>query len=225
MEGFLPVKWAVAWWLIVIPCLYIGIIKMKRIVSEKPHLKPLLAMAGAFAFVLSALKLPSVTGSSSHMTGLGFGTLFFGPFSMTVLGFIVLLFQALLLAHGGLTTLGANTCSMAIAGPVVVYLFYKLFCFMNINRRLNIFLVAFLGDLVTYIITSLQLAIAHPAINGGVPASIMKFLTVFAVTQIPLALVEGILTVIIIDVLSGYAVREMGELGFKPVKEAVQYEK
>ena len=35
-----------------------------------------------------------------------------------VMGVIVLLFQAILLAHGGITTLGANTFSMAIVGPV-----------------------------------------------------------------------------------------------------------
>jgi cobalt/nickel transport system permease protein len=36
---------------------------------------------------------------------------------MAILGAIVLLFQALLLAHGGLTTIGANIFSMAIVGP------------------------------------------------------------------------------------------------------------
>ncbi len=45
---------------------------------------------------------------------------------MTVVGLIVLLFQALLLAHGGLTTLGANTFSMAIVGPLVSYGIFKL---------------------------------------------------------------------------------------------------
>ena len=45
---------------------------------------------------------------------------------MSLLGIIVLLFQALLLAHGGLTTLGANTFSMAIAGPFVSFGIYKL---------------------------------------------------------------------------------------------------
>ncbi len=59
-------------------------------------------------FVLSALKIPSVTGSCSHPTGVGLGAIMFGPSVMFVLGTIVLIFQALLLAHGGITTLGAN---------------------------------------------------------------------------------------------------------------------
>ena len=65
-------------------------------------------------FVLSALKIPSLTGSCSHPTGVGLGAILFGPSVMSVLGTIILLFQSLLLAHGGLTTLGANAFSMAI---------------------------------------------------------------------------------------------------------------
>lgn len=68
-------------------------------------------MMGAYAFLLSALKLPSVTSSSSHPTGTGLGAVLFGPAPMALLG---LLFQAILLAHGGLATLGANTFSIAI---------------------------------------------------------------------------------------------------------------
>ena len=50
----------------------------------------------------------------------------FGPMAMTVLGCIVLIFQAVLLAHGGITTLGANTFSMAVVGPIVSYAVYRI---------------------------------------------------------------------------------------------------
>ena len=52
------------------------------------------------------------------MTGTGLAAILFGPAYAAVLGLIVLVFRAVLLAHGGLTTLGANTFSMAIAGPL-----------------------------------------------------------------------------------------------------------
>src|SRR4051812_49547727 len=45
---------------------------------------------------------------------------------MALLGTVVLLFQALLLAHGGITTLGANAFSMAIVGPWAGYGAYRL---------------------------------------------------------------------------------------------------
>lgn len=50
-------------------------------------------------FVLSSLKLPSVTGSCSHPTGNGLGAVLFGPAVASVLATIVLVFQALLIAH------------------------------------------------------------------------------------------------------------------------------
>jgi len=121
MEGFLPPVWAALWFAIVIPFWIVGFLRIRRVVSQKPETRLLLGLAGAFAFLLSALKLPSVTGSSSHPTGTGLGAILFGPTVMSVLGGIVLLFQALLLAHGGLTTLGANTVSMAVVGPLVAW--------------------------------------------------------------------------------------------------------
>ncbi|NDB21225.1 MAG: cobalamin biosynthesis protein CbiM, partial [Proteobacteria bacterium] len=84
-----------------------------------------LGMSGAFSFVLSALKIPSVTGSCSHPTGVALGAILFGPGPMMVLGTIVLLFQAIILAHGGLTTLGANVFSMAVVGPIVGYWVFR----------------------------------------------------------------------------------------------------
>ena len=69
------------------------------------------------------------------MTGTGLGAVLFGPSAMSVLGILVLIFQAILLAHGGLTTLGANTFSMAIAGPFVSWLLYRILSGFRINRK------------------------------------------------------------------------------------------
>ena len=116
-EGFLPPAHAVAWGVASAPFVVHGARSLIREVREHPESTLLLGASGAFTFVLSALKLPSVTGSCSHPTGTGLGAILFRPPVMAVLGTITLLFQALLLAHGGLTTLGANVFSMAIVGP------------------------------------------------------------------------------------------------------------
>jgi cobalt/nickel transport system permease protein len=205
MEGFLPPVWCVSWGVLTIPFLAYGLYSIRKITSDAPKLKLLLAMAGAFVFLLSSLKIPSVTGSCSHPTGTGLGAVLFGPAVMSVLGTIVLLFQAILLAHGGLTTLGANAFSMAIVGPFVAYGVYLLVQKTLRSRSFAVFLGAALGDLVTYIITSLQLGIAFPDPSGGVMASIIKFMSIFAVTQIPLAISEGILTVIVFNAIFAYS--------------------
>ena len=125
MEGYLPIKWAISWGLICIPFWIVGIKKIQAITKENSDKKILLALAGAFIFVLSALKIPSVTGSSSHPTGVGLAAILFGPSVTAILGTITLIFQAGLLAHGGFTTLGANSFSMAIGGPMLSYIIYR----------------------------------------------------------------------------------------------------
>ncbi|QFZ15802.1 energy-coupling factor ABC transporter permease [Anabaena sp. YBS01] len=209
MEGYLPAGWAAFWWLVALPFMVLGVRSLTRITKANPELKLLLALAGAFTFVLSALKLPSVTGSCSHPTGTGLGAVLFGPLAMSVLGSLVLLFQALLLAHGGLTTLGANAFSMAIAGPFAAYWIYHLTIQLTGKQRIAIFLAATLADLLTYIITSVQLALAFPAPVGGFIASFAKFAGIFAITQIPLAISEGLLTVLVWNWLQSYSPQEL----------------
>ncbi len=204
MEGFLPPGWSLFWWLVSIPFYVLGFMSLRRIVTKNPRMKLLVAMAGAFAFVLSSLKIPSVTGSCSHPTGVGLGAIMFGPSIMSLLGAIVLLFQALLLAHGGLTTLGANSFSMAIVGPFVSWGLYRLLGTLRAPGWLSLFVAATLGDLATYVVTSFQLAFAFPSVTGGVLASVYKFLGIFAITQVPLAISEGILTVMVFNAISAY---------------------
>ena len=202
MEGFLPVKWAAFWFVLCLPFWFLGIKKLKKLSGEDMEKKMILALAGAFIFVLSALKIPSVTGSSSHPTGVGLASILYGPFVTSILGTIVLIFQAGLLAHGGFTTLGANSFSMAITGPLVSFGIYKLL--YKKNKAVAVFLAAALGDLATYVVTSLQLALANPSTTGGVLESFLKFAAIFAVTQVPLAIIEGLLTNIIVNILDKY---------------------
>lgn len=214
MEGYLPVSFCIAWGIICVPFLLAGFFSIKKSLQANRRALTLLAMSGAFIFVISSLKIPSVTGSCSHMTGTGLGAILFGPSAVGILGIIVLLFQAILLAHGGLTTLGANTFSMAIAGPFLSYGIYRLCLKLKLNKKVSIFLAAMLGDLFTYCVTSLQLALAHPSEQGGVGASAAKFLAVFAPTQLPLAVIEGILTLVIVIGLESFAVPELKAIGF-----------
>ena len=213
MEGYLPGGYCIAWGVLCIPFLAAGFLSIRKTLNEHRNLITLLAMSGAFVFVISSLKIPSVTGSCSHMTGTGLGAILFGPSAVSILGLIVLVFQAILLAHGGLTTIGANTFSMAIAGPFLTYAIYKLCQKCKLNKRISVFLAATLGDLFTYCITAVQMAIAHHT-DTTIIGAMGKFLMVFAPTQIPLAIIEGILTVLIIIGLETYAKPELRAIGF-----------
>jgi cobalt/nickel transport system permease protein len=208
MEGFLPHPWWEIWFVLSLPVVAWGVYKMNRMIKESREILPLLAVSGAFVFVLSSLKMPSVTGSCSHPTGTGMGAILFGPGITAVLSAIVLIYQALFLAHGGLTTLGANIFSMGIAGPLIGYLVYRLASGMGLGMYLSVFLAAMLADWATYLVTSMQLALAFPAASGGVIASFQAFMAVFAITQVPLAVVEGAVTALMFK----YLVRLRGDI-------------
>jgi cobalt/nickel transport system permease protein len=202
MEGFLPPTWALTWWVLFIPFIVMSVKTLKQIVTDDANKKVLLALCGAFIFVLSALKLPSVTGSCSHPTGVGLAVILFGFMVVPVLGGIALLFQALLLAHGGISTFGANGMSMAVIGPMVGYVVWVAANRINMRRDVAVFLCAFMADLATYAVTSLQLGAAFPDPQFGVMASMTKFLSIFMFTQFPIAIAEGLLTVLIYEQLT-----------------------
>lgn len=194
-EGFLPKTQAIIWFIIAAPFIVVGMRSLIKVTREQPERKLLLALSGAFVFLLSSLKLPAMTGSCTHPTGVGLGTILFGPLPMFILGTITLIFQATLLAHGGLTTLGANAFSMAICGPLCAWALWKVLRKAKVNEYVAVFIAATIGDLFTYLITSIQLGIAFP--GDSLMVSIGKYMGVFMLTQVPIAIMEGILTVLV----------------------------
>ncbi len=104
MEGFLPLGWCLFWYAAFIPFFLYGLFSIRKAVAENPQNKVLLAFSGAFIFILSALKIHQLR---LYFTSNGCwnrnGSLW--TRSDQCLGTICLLFQALLLAHGGITTL------------------------------------------------------------------------------------------------------------------------
>lgn len=199
-------KWSIAWTIIAIPFIIWGYFSLKNEASSNKNTLLVFAMCAAYVFVVSALKLPSLTGSSSHATGIALGAILLGPSPMAIIGLIVLLFQALILNHGGITTLGANVFSMAIVGAFSAYYTYVLLKKIKVNPAICIIIATLVSNLATYTTTSFELGFAFPDPSGGVLASVFKFLSVFAITQVPLALVESLLTVMIFEGIKKYDV-------------------
>jgi cobalt/nickel transport system permease protein len=218
MEGYLPPMWCAIWLVISAVVVVYGLMQIKKATADNDEALPLLALSGAFMFILSSLKMPSVSGSCSHPCGNGLGTVFFGPAVTAVLSVIVLLFQAILLAHGGLTTLGANIFSMGIVGPVCGYAVWKALRSMNVSAPISIFFTAFVADLLTYITTAAELALAFPGANMG--ATFATFFGIFAITQIPLAIAEGLLTTVIYNYIQSARPDILVKLGVISEQEA-----
>jgi cobalamin biosynthesis protein CbiM/cobalt ECF transporter T component CbiQ len=197
-EGFLPLSHCVAWGAASLVPAVVSVRAISKELDKKRENRVLLAASAAFLFTLSALRMPSITGSSSHPTGTAVGTYLFGPSAMPALALVTLVFQALLLAHGGLTTLGANLFSLGVVGPWAMWILLRLLLRLNWKRDRAIFLSTVVGDLATYVTTACQLALAYPSPHGGYSASFVKFLGVFLITQIPISIAEGLLTVVLL---------------------------
>ncbi|MEM2925399.1 MAG: energy-coupling factor ABC transporter permease [Methanocellales archaeon] len=209
-EGYLPLSWCILYFGIAMPVVAYGIYRLRKIKESYPRAIPLIAVAGGFMFILSALKIPSVTGSCSHPTGTGISIVLFGLPITVLLAIMVLIFQALLLAHGGITTLGANTVSMGLVGPFMGYIVYKVLNKANLKWEYVVFATAFTADIFTYVITSTQIAAAYPIPSFS--QAWLVFMAIFVMTQIPIGIAEGLLSVALFHYLVEYRGDLLAEL-------------
>ena len=104
-----------------------------------------------------------------------------------------LLLQALFLAHGGFTTLGADVLSMGVAGAFAGYGAFRLLRRVGTSLPLAAFAAGLLSDWATYAVTSAELAAAlhGPRPFGQVLAAVGL---AFVPTQLPLGVLEALLT-------------------------------
>ena len=55
MEGYLPLFWCIFWFAVFLPFFVVGLMRIKKIVAEDPNSKTMLALSGAFIFILQDL--------------------------------------------------------------------------------------------------------------------------------------------------------------------------
>ncbi len=194
-EGILPAQWAILWFAVSLPFLVLGLRELRLRGRQNLQLKPMIGLVGAAVFIISCMPIPVPTaGTCSHPCGTGIAAIFIGPLLTVVVTSVALVLQALFLAHGGLSTLGADTASMGVAGAFAGYGVFLLVRRLSGSWWIAAFLAGLLSDWATYTVTSVQLA---TALHGSAPFG-KFFLTVllaFVPTQLPLGIFEGFLCV------------------------------
>lgn len=198
-DGILEPEWIFLWFAVSAIFIALGLRIINRRINEDPAYLPRLSLIGAVVFVISIWHIPvPVTGSSSHPVGTPLASIIIGPFAAAVVSAIALFFQSFI-AHGGLTTIGANTFSMGIAGTFGGYFVYRLLK--------NIFplwfsagMAGLAGSIITYLATAMQLALS---LNPGNVIYYWKLYSLgFIPTQIPLAFAEFAFTAYVIRYIS-----------------------
>ncbi len=186
--------WAAANTAVSAPFIWQGAREIKRQARSQPAIKPMIGLMGAAVFVISSLAIPvPIAGTAAHPTGVGMAAILIGPWPTVVVTGIVLVLQALLLAHGGITTWGANTVNMGIIGAFTAY--GAFLCCRRCGFPLWVggALAGIVGDLMTYAGTALTMALALHGDKGIAEVWTAVFLA-FMPTQVPLAVLEAVFT-------------------------------
>jgi cobalt/nickel transport system permease protein len=163
--------------------------------------KPLVGLMAAVVFIISCLPIPVPTaGTSSHPCGTGISAILVGPAISIVIAAVALLIQALFLAHGGLSTWGADIVSMGVMGSFAAYGVFRITRSLRLSLPVSGFIAGVFADWATYLTTSVELA---AGIKGDAPFAPLfwKVVLAFIPTQLPIGILEGAMTAGMISLL------------------------
>ncbi|MDP3297632.1 MAG: energy-coupling factor ABC transporter permease [Thermodesulfovibrionia bacterium] len=193
-EGILPFNWAALWFAVALPFVAYGLYRLKKLSAVDLSFKPLVGLMAAIVFVISCMPIPVPTaGTCSHPGGTAIPAILVGPSISVLVTAVALLIQALFLAHGGLSTWGADIVSMGVMGAFTGFAVFRLLRRFNLSLAVSGFFAGILSDWAIYLTTSVQLA---SGIRGDEPFTPLftKIVIAFVPTQLPLGILEGAMT-------------------------------
>jgi cobalt/nickel transport system permease protein len=190
-EGILPLPWAGFWFALSIPFVMWGLRDLRERSKQLPHLKAMVGLVGAAVFVISCMPIPVPTaGTCSHPCGTGIAAILIGPALTVLVASVSLTLQALFLAHGGLTTLGADIMSMGVVGAFAGYGAFVACKRLGLPILAAAFMAGVVSDWATYAVTSFTLASALHG-NSSMWTLFWTIAVAFVPTQLPLGILEG----------------------------------
>jgi cobalt/nickel transport system permease protein len=179
---------------VAVPFVALGVRRLNTLAKDDLSFKPLVGLMAAVVFIISCMPVPVPTaGTCSHPCGTGMAAILVGPFVSTLVAAVALLLQALFLAHGGLSTWGANIVSMGVVGSFTGYLAFRGLRAIGAPLAVAGFFAGLFADWGTYLATSVELA---SGIRGDAPflPLLGKVVIAFIPTQLPLGILEGAMT-------------------------------
>jgi cobalt/nickel transport system permease protein len=201
-EGILPFGWALLWFAVAAPFLAVGLRRLNELSRDDLSMKPLVGLMAAVVFIISCMPIPVPSaGTCSHPCGTGISAILVGPFVSVVIAAVALLIQALLLAHGGLSTLGADIVSMGVVGSFAGWFVFRGMRRLGANLAVAGFAAGLAADWATYLATSGVLAAGVRGSEPFIPL-FLKIAVAFIPTQLPLGILEGAMTAGMVVLLS-----------------------
>jgi cobalt/nickel transport system permease protein len=210
-EGVLPPAWGGLWVAVVAPFVWLGLRELRRRSGGAPNFKVLTGLVGAAVFVISCMPIPvPFTGTSSHPCGTGLAAVILGPAVTTVIAAIALLLQALFLADGGLTTLGANTFALGVVGAYTGWFVFKALRSAGVGLILATGAAALVSDWSTYAATAGQLAAGLNG-QGALSTTFTAIVVAYLPTQVPIGILEAVVSAMAMKFLTARRPEFVGE--------------
>lgn len=201
-EGVLPLTQAVAWSALAAPFVAWSIRGEHRARRDAPSSSFIMAGATSLLFAVTLFPLPvPVVGATSHICLTPVLALVVGARRIVWPTCFVLLLQAVFFAHGGLTTLGVNTMTLGVLGPLCSVVLWAVLRRLGANGVVGVGLACALGGASVYVADAVVLAVALADVTA--PATTFGAVVLgFAPVQIPLAVLEGVASAGIVRLLA-----------------------
>ena len=202
-EGMLPMSHAVAWTAAGAGAVAWSIRGEVRAHAQAGRTVPSVIMAGVTSLLFAATLLPlpvPVIGATSHICLTPVLALLVGIRRIVWATFFVLLLQAVFFAHGGLTTLGFNTLSLGLFGPIVTVSSWALLKNVGFGRPFGLATACALGALSVYILDAIVVAAALADVADW-HVTFFGIVLGFAPVQLPLSILEATVSVWIVKLL------------------------
>lgn len=155
---------------------------------------PLIAVVSAVLIVIQLFEFPVAGGGSTwHILGGTLVTMILGPYGGIISMTITLIFQALALGDGGLTSFGANVFNMAVIGGLSFFVVKMLLYGTFSRKRLgaSLFVASWASNILTALAVGIEIGI-YPL--AGQMGGILVTVPTMLLWYVPTGLLEAIVT-------------------------------
>lgn len=190
-DGIISFEQAAIYWIITLIIISIFLYKFSKDENKEKRIISI-ALFSVFTMVVTSVSVPSPLGVPIHFFLIPLIAIILGPLSSTIVSFVTLLMQALILNMGGITSLGANFLVMGFILSIVTYGFFRIFNYLN--EKVAIFASTIIGIMFA---TFAQVAIL--LISGAMNFDIL--LSTLVPFYLFISLIEGFANVVIITAI------------------------
>jgi cobalt/nickel transport system permease protein len=168
-DGFLDGTTALATGLVSAAVVTFAVRRESRELGERSV--PLLGVTAAFVFAAQMLNFPVAGGTSGHFLGAVLVGALMGPWAACIVLTVVLAVQAVGMADGGITALGANVLNMAVIGGIGGYGLFMLLKRL-LPRRPSFYFISLAIAAWASVVAASAAASVELAVSGTVPLRI-----------------------------------------------------